>query len=299
MTTFGASLLSAMFAVGLILLAVGIRGTIPKLETEKPATRTKLGISPTWIGLGIAAAFLGWALTGWPAMSLSFAGAVGVSYYAMEVRRWRNQADDLAVSLASWAEMLSDVMRSHSALGQAIQETASSTSETLRPHVSKLAARAQATSMQEALIQFAVDVDHGTADVIVTALQIADDGQGRNIPAVLEKIADQTRIRTEMLLRIESSRSKIYSEARTMVALTLAMVAASMVFGRPYLIPYNPISGQIVLLLVGALFTSAGIALVRMGRPVEMPRLLRSANAGLESNADRGNSPLLQSGIRK
>lgn len=298
MNTVAGGLFAALFAIGLFVTAIGIRGTEPKLKDANASKRAKLEISPAWIAVAVCAAALGWLLTGWPAMGLSFASAVGVIYYAMQVRRWRIQTDELAVGLASWAEMLSDIMRSHSALGQAIQETASSTSEVLRPHVSKLAARAQATSLQDALAQFAADVDHGTADVIVTALQIADEGQGRNVPAVLEKIAEQTRARTEMLLRVESSRSKIYSEAQTMVALTLALVAASIAFGRPYLEPYSPVSGQVVLVIVGALFTGAGLALVRMGRPVEMPRLLRASQDAPSGDHNRHRHPLSAEGRR-
>lgn len=286
MTTLAAAIAGLVMALGTILIVLGLVGMQPKPKSNRPKNTTPFASQPVapWLVAGMLGFAIGWALTGWWSMGVTFAGGVSVIYYALHLRAIRRRADSMAEGLSGWAEMLSDVMKSHSAIGQAIQETAGSTAGPLRPHVMDLAARAQSRSLAEALEVFGKEVNHGTADIIVTALKIADQGQGRNIPAVLEKIAEQTRNRTEMVLSVEASRSNVYSEARAIVGITLFLVAASIAFGRAYLEPYSELQGEVVLLVVGALFVSGCFALLHMGRPIELPRLLQAKPTGADAS---------------
>ncbi|MGI9594706.1 MAG: type II secretion system F family protein [Acidimicrobiales bacterium] len=265
--------------LGLLLVGAGAAG-VGSAGDEAPVADRSL--RPSLVpgrrlrrSVGLVAVFLtGWFLTGWPALGATWVGAAAVARKSARVAGTRIHGEALADALAGWAEMLADVMVSHSGLGQAIAETASHTAPVLRSEVEGLVADAEEGAMTDALDRFARRLDHPTADLLVAALRIAGDGGGRNLPAVLQKIAAQARARAEMLSRIEAGRARLYAEDKAMVAITGAMVALALVFGRAYLTPYDSLFGQLVLAVVGLLFSTAGLTLVELGRPAPLPNPL-------------------------
>lgn len=227
--------------------------------------------------LAIGASGGAWAISGWPALGAIAAGAVIVAGRADAVSRDRRHRHAMAEAVAGWAEMLADVMRSHSALGQAVSDTVASTPDVLRPSVVRLSTAASSGSFERGLADFAASVDDRNADVLVAALGMAHRGRSGNLPEVLDKVAAQTRSRTEMLLRIEAGRARLHSEARAMASITAVLACGIMVLGRPYLDPYDRPIGQAVLAVVGGLFVAGGASLVDLGRPIDRPRTLTVA----------------------
>lgn len=293
--TIGA-LIGAVGALGVLLLVSGLGSSVaPGASIGRAANGGSGGAtappadpgrrwSPTSVGprglLGALASLgIGWAITGWPAMGVTLAAGSLVVHAAVEASRRRRRRDATAEALAAWAEMLADVIRSHAALGQAVRDTVDLAPDEIRVPVRRLAARIESTTVAEGLSAFAADIDHPGADAMAAALLIAADGHGGEVPAVLDRIAVRTRVRTELELRVAAGRARHYAEARTMSLMTLALVAGALIAGRSYLEPYDDPVGQLVLLAVGAFFVGAGAALIGLGEPNDEPRrvLVRTA----------------------
>lgn len=81
-----------------------------------------------------------------------------------------------------------------------------------------------------------------------------------------------------MRQRVETGRARTYASARSMVVITLLMVAVLMLFSPDFMAPYDEAWGQVVMSIAGALFVGAVWALIQMSRPVPQPRVL----AGVE-----------------
>lgn len=77
-----------------------------------------------------------------------------------------------------------------------------------------------------------------------------------------------------MRLRVEAGRARTRTSVKVIVGATGALVAGLALFNRGYLTPYDTATGQLVLVLVGAVFAGAFTWLARMTRPVVVERFL-------------------------
>jgi hypothetical protein len=170
--------------------------------------------------------------------------------------------------------MLRDTIVSHAGLREAIAVTAEVAPEVIRPAVRRLAARAERDSLASGLRRFAEEVADPVADLIVAALAVAADGQARNLPALLSGIAGAARAEAGMRVRVETGRARTYSSSRALVAITFGLSVSLLVFAPEFMAPYDAAGGQLVLSIIGALFTGALVALVALSRPIGSPRLL-------------------------
>jgi hypothetical protein len=90
-----------------------------------------------------------------------------------------------------------------------------------------------------------------------------------------------------MRLRVETGRARTYASARALVAISFGLAAVLMVFSPSFMRPYDTATGQVVLIVIGALFAGALWSLVALGRPAIQPRLL----AGIEETEPDGARP--------
>jgi hypothetical protein len=66
-----------------------------------------------------------------------------------------------------------------------------------------------------------------------------------------------------------------------LVIITFGLAVTLLVFSPNFMRPYGTVTGQVVLIVIGALFAGALWSLVLLGRPAAQPRLL----AGIEGDA--------------
>ncbi|MGI8684934.1 MAG: type II secretion system F family protein [Acidimicrobiales bacterium] len=145
------------------------------------------------------------------------------------------------------------------------------------PIAAEVARLADALSRRErlgpALARFADEVSHHLADMVVISLTLASERQGR-LGEVLGEVARSARQTANMRLRVEAARARTYVTTRLIVGITVALTTWLVVFRRDYLAPFDTAAGQVMVIVIGAIFAVAGVVMQRMARPVEPARLL-------------------------
>jgi len=257
-----AGLCGVLFAAGVVLIADGLR---PRVPTSAPRT-PRLDIDRSRVIRAIGLALFGFLVTGWPVAGLSLAA---LGWFWTELfgdRRAREASVARTEAIASWTEMLRDTMAGAHGLEEALVTTASVAPEAIRPEVTALAIRIERQPFDVALQAFADDLDHPTADLVVTALTLAAQGSVGDLSELLGTLAVAARDETAMRLRVEAARSRLRTAVRVIAAVTAATVLGLVVLNRSYLDSYRAPAGQLVLLLVAATWGVGLWWLSRMSR---------------------------------
>ncbi|MEU6351104.1 type II secretion system F family protein [Streptomyces sp. NPDC047072] len=178
--------------------------------------------------------------------------------------------------IAGWTEMLRDTLAAAAGLEQTITATASAAPEAVRPQIAELAQRLEhGERLKPALRHLADDLDEPTADLVIAALILASEHQARQLALLLGELAATARSQVEMHHRVEASRARTRTTMRVVVITTLTFAGALILFNPQFLTPYDSVTGQLVLLLIGVLFTVAFAWLRRMARIEEPDRFFK------------------------
>lgn len=281
MNPLAAGLCGAVALAGIALAVAGWRGALPELSRPAGTDTDTLTQSGLLAMAGFAAGLL---LTGWPvaAAYLAFGGAAVPSL--LRAKRDRRAALEKVEALASWAETLRDIMLAGAGLHQTLRTSARVAPAAIQTEVRDLSVRLQHESIDTALVKFAADLDHPTADTIVAALLIASRWQAAGLPEVLSSVASAAREEAAMRQRIESTRQRTYTQSRIVVVTSFSFILFLVLTRRPFLEPYDSIGGQIALMVIGGMFAFSGYAMHKLGRPQvplrvfgRLERMVRSA----------------------
>lgn len=269
MAVFGA-MAGLLAGLGTWLVIAGLRRT-PVSPSPRPT------VDLARLARRGGAAFLAFvvvtAMTGWPAAGLLAGATVWVIPLLRTTARERQEVNERSEALASWAEMLRDSIAAHAGLREAIALTAPVAPAPIRSAVQALAARAERQPLGEALRRFGVEVADPVADLVVASLVIAAEHQAQRLPDLLAQIAAAAREQSSMRLRVETGRARTYASSRALVVITLGLAVGLLLLSPTFMTPYDTPTGQIVLTVIGAMFTGALAALVAMSRPTLPPRL--------------------------
>jgi Flp pilus assembly protein TadB len=126
-----------------------------------------------------------------------------------------------------------------------------------------------------ALTSFKSDVDHHAADLVATALRKAAATHTGNLAAQLGWLAHAVRERVAAVQRVETARTEAKTSARLVIIIVVVVGIGLYVFNRPLLAPYGNPGGQVVLLIVGAIWTLAAAWLQKLTRMPEPARVLK------------------------
>lgn len=271
-------------AFGLGLVAIGYGAVQRTAREERPGLwRALMARLPAdWttrrVVIAVTAGVVAGALTTWPVAAvlttvalLTLPGLLGPDRHAAR-RTQRMEA------LATWTEMLRDTLSAAAGLEQTVLATADIAPAALESELRDLAAAVRAgQTLPSALRAFTEDVDDPLADVVVAALVMAAEQQASHLAPLLGELAESVREQVAMRQRIEAGRASVRTGVRVTVITTLAMAVGLVVFNRPYLDPFNTLTGQAVLAVVGALFAVSFTYLTAIGRIEEPVRLIGAA----------------------
>lgn len=276
MNALAASFCGAVVGLGLLLVVLGVRGT-----PERPPRRD--APLPAWLSdrlllracLAGAALVIVWLATGWPAGGLIAAvgGAAGPSLVGARARR--SAAVAKIEAIAAWAEQLRDVMAAAAGIQEAIVATGPLAPVPIRNEVRQLVDRisTRRERLRPALERFANELDHPLGDMVVTSLLLASERQGR-LGDLLSEVARSARQTATMRLRVEAARSRTYVTTRLIVGITVLIGTWLLVLRREYLAPFDSAGGQVMIVVIGAVFLGSGMSMRRMAEPTEPARLL-------------------------
>ncbi len=276
MNVLMAAAVGALLSSGLLLIRLAWVGWGDNRKRRRQGIRDRAdaGNILGWLVFGAVLFVLTLLLTRWVTFSIGVGASAGIIRQSVLVNRRARISIETGHALAAWVESLAAVMRTHSGLSESISSTAEYASPLISNDIRILAAEAQSRSLPDALADFAIRVDHEASDRIAMALIVADSRQTTDLSGLLSEMASLTQRRAEFVSDIAASRSRIYTEAKAIVGITLAMTVIGIVFGRRWLEPFSPLLGQIFLAIVVALYLGAGYILVQLGRPTEQPRFL-------------------------
>ena len=278
MRTLVGAIVGVLAAAGAWIAVAGIRGVA---ISDHP--RRTLALDGIWWrgGLALGAFAIAFAVTGWPAAGVLAGACAWVAPMLVGVRAGRDRLTRRSEAVASWTEMLRDTIAAHAGLQEAIAVTARVAPAPIRTEVQALAIRAERDTLTTALRRFAEDLDDPVADLVVASLVIAAERQAQRLAELLGQIATAAREQAAMRLRVETGRARTYASSKALVGITFGLAVLLLLFAPSFMEPYDSLTGQIVLIGIGALFAGAMWGLVLLGRPAATPRLL----SGIERRA--------------
>ncbi|MDF2258381.1 type II secretion system F family protein [Streptantibioticus ferralitis] len=281
--------------VGLLVL---FRAWRTSSNADQPAIRRWPGVREVrgrrhlgrWLALAGAVGLLIGAVTGWVVGGLLAAMAAWSLPRILGSTSGEQERTARIEGIAGWTEMLRDTLAAAAGLEQTILATARTAPKAIRPQIEELAERLErGERLAPSLRHLADDLADPSADLVIAALILASEHQARQLASLLGELAATARAQVEMRQRVEASRARTRTTMRVVVITTLSFASGLILLNPTFLRPYDSATGQLVLLVIGALFTVAFIWLRRMARLEEPDRFLTGWDA-ISSTAGRGDA---------
>ena len=275
--------LSGALVGGGIFLLIGFFMGVDMLPTPTPGSSASLrahlkGLSGRLVvSLAVGLAVL--VLTWW--VVLAVAGAVLVIVWPMLFGGAKEEKRSAAKveALATWAESLRDTIAGAVGLEQAIPATVYASAPVIREDLALLADRMRVrVPLPTALRQFADSLGDPTADLIVSALIMNARLRGPGLRQLLGALADTARSELDMRQRVSASRAGTRRSAQIVVIFSIVIMLGLAVFNRSFVAPYSSVQGQLVLVVVVALF-AMGMLWMRRLAGVRLPRRFLTVTA--------------------
>jgi hypothetical protein len=274
-----AALAGAAVVVGVALVVSGLRpapGRRPSSRSRRPH-RPAGGTGASRVGWVALAGLVVLVVTRWPVAAIGAAVGVSVLWGRRAGRPRGTVAIERTEAIAMWAELLRDATGTARGIEGILVATAADTPEVIRPTVVRFARRLAYEPIEQALPDLAAELDHEVGDLVVTALEIAAAAGGRQIRSVLDDLARAAREQAAALRRQEVARERPRSEMRQVAVIAVGTVAVLSLVGGDYLAPYRSLAGQVVLLVVAAIWGVGFWAMARLARPDPVERFLISS----------------------
>ncbi|HEY2792483.1 MAG TPA: type II secretion system F family protein [Micromonosporaceae bacterium] len=289
MSAIGAALGVGALIAGLILLVVGLVGTLgparpPSAFVTAIARLFGAGMSQAarrtrrlLIVSAVVVFVVAWVYTGIPIAAL--AGAICVVSLPWLFGAGRADARMIArlEAIEIWTRRLSDLVRSGSGLHQAIMTSAVDAPASIADEVLELAAELRSQlPTAEALRRFADRLADSTSDEVIAAVILNARERGPRLADVLDRVSESmadmiTMRREQSSARTDARISAMFLSGMVLIGLTLLMV------NKGYMKPYHSFVGQAVLTCCLVAFGGLLAWCRQMNMPRALPRLFKSA----------------------
>ncbi|MEI8408635.1 MULTISPECIES: type II secretion system F family protein [unclassified Kribbella] len=271
--TLLALLCGAVVGGALLLLVVALRGTYPRQATPSIFHHSNVDGRKNLIrlGAGIGVGLLVLVVTRWLvlAVALGLLAALADRFFGGTGEERR--AIERLEALATWTEALRDTIAGAVGLEQAIPATAVNAAPAIKPGLNLLVDRLRIREpLPSALMRFADDLDDPSADLIVAALVLNSRLRGPGLREVLTALADSAREELDVRRKVAAERRSTRRSVQVVVAITLVVAAALVLFNPTYVAPYTSFIGQFVLFIVITLY-ALGLVWLRKLAKIEVP----------------------------
>lgn len=283
MSTVVMAAFGGLAGVGAFLVFAGLSGRqVFAARRSGPVGRLLASLALARAAAAVAAGAAVLVVTGWPVGGLLAVVAVVGGPRLLGGRSTREASIARTEAIAGWTEMVRDSMAAASGLEEAILATASVAPPAIRAEVIVLVRRLEHQNLSDALAAFGDDVSHPSADLVVAALSIAARMEASDMTGLLSRLAEAIRGEARMRIRVEVGRTRVRTATKVIVGVVGATIALLTVLNRSYLVAYDSPGGQMMLLIVGAIFATGGWMLLHMSE-LDMPERFSARSA-----ADRG-----------
>jgi Flp pilus assembly protein TadB len=283
-TLLAAVLIALAAGTGLLIILSALRPASP-LRPLTPLARLRTSIAGPLLGLrligGVGAGIGVLLLTRWPVAAAAITVLVvfwpGLFGATVSSRDRVTQLE----ALAMWTESLKDLVSGATGLHEAIPASMATAPAVLSKPLHRLSGLIGAREpLPTALRQLAEDLADPSADLVIAALVMNAETRGPGLAASLDRLACSIREELELRRSIEASRRGGRRSVQIM-SVAVAVMACLMAFVLPpqFTAPYRTPAGQLVLLIVFAIFTGCFLMLRRLGDP-DIPDTFLSDAAG-------------------
>lgn len=271
----------AILGAGIFLLIVALRGLPPgppgresglsRWVRETGTVRLVVAV----VG-GVAALFL----TRW------LVAGIGVAILVLAWRGLSGAAGErLAVvrleALANWTESLRDTIAGAVGLEQAIPSSLRAAGPSIREPLARMVDRLHTrTPMAEALRRFAADLNDASADLVIAALIINARLRGPGLRDLLGALSGSVREELDMRRKVNAQRRSTRRSAQIVVAISVGLALGLAIFDRGYVHVYDSVFGQIVLLIIAALYGGGILWMRSLAKFTPPERLLAPERSG-------------------
>lgn len=268
-------LAGAVVGLGVYVGVLAVVG-LPERPPGKPhRKRASLGQRGKRLTYGVVAGLAALLATRWVVAGLGIGLLVGFWDKIAGSSAVERQAIARLEGLAAWTESLRDTIAGAIGLEQAIPATAVNAAPPIRPSLNLMVDRLRIREpLPAALTAFAEDLDDSSADVICAALLLNSRLRGPGLRDVLTALASSTREELDMRRRIEASRKSIRRSVKIVLGIVLTMMGGLSIFNRAYVKPYDSVLGQMMLLIIAALFGVGVLWLRSLAAPSKTERFL-------------------------
>ncbi|MWA07701.1 type II secretion system F family protein [Streptomyces sp. BA2] len=188
-------------------------------------------------------------------------------------------------ALAEWMQQLAGVHESGGTLDSAITASATRAPQVIRPQVRLLAARLRVgANPSQAYRQFADAFADGAVDNIVMLFLTHAQDHGPGLSRALQSMASLTEQEAISLRSLDAKRAQVRTGTRWVSIISLA-IAVYILTNPSWGGIYRTATGQLVMLVLGAMFGGALVGMRALARSRPAPRLL----AALPSAAGLSN----------
>jgi len=236
-----------LISAGLLAAVAALRGMslLPRSpSTGRASTSRANRVMPLHLG-ALAAGVLALLVTGWPVAALGVAGGVAFVPRVLGGAKAAQRLITRSEALADWTRRLADLLTSGAAgsTQEALRRSLTSVPEPIAPAVTNLVTRMAPQGTESALRAFAREVYDPAAEKIAMVLILRERNGGPGLADVLTALADDLDERARMIREVEAERAKPRANMRTIVAVTLLLVVAMLLFARTFLTPYSTTAG--------------------------------------------------------
>ncbi len=282
-----AVVIGAIAGGGLFLLVAALRGLPPRPPGRGPGwldrqARELLGVRGA---VALIAGVLVLIATRW------VVGGIGVALLVLGWRSLSGAADERRAmarleALATWTESLRDTIAGAVGLEQAIPSSLRVAAPTLQEPLARLVDRLHTRMpMPEALRRFADDLDDPSADLIIGSLIINARLRGPGLRDLLGALSASVREELDMRRKVNAERRSTRRSAQIVVGVSVALALGMALFNQGYVHGYDSPLGQLVLVVVVALY-AAGFIWMRKLATFDMPERLLSSTPPAPSEAE-------------
>ena len=272
-----AAVLTLVAGIGTWLIITGTRPSTSPPSRRRPSLSTLQRKQRAALVLALVLGIILWLITGFIVTVIAVPVLVYITPHLLPHSTGKHAIARLD-AMAEWTRSLSGLLGASAAIEPAIIASRNSAPAALREDIRMLAARLEAgVPIERALTHFGDDLADPTGDILTGALLLGSRHRGAGLTRILtgtaQTIADDVAARRQ----IEADRAKPRSTARLITVIAVAVIAAEFILNPTYVEPYQSPLGQIILIVLVAVFLAALWWMNAITREPKGQRFLSSA----------------------
>lgn len=270
--------IGSLVGAGIFISWQGLVGGFSPRQSAVKAQRRK--IFDLRLGVALVAAVVVGLISKVPVAGL-LAGAAGWTLVGLiMLQRQQQQTILVTEALATWTDLLRDVVSGSAGVGAAIQASAKNPPANIRSEVKSLAEDLRGDIPPKAALNtFASTLADPVADQVVIALQMALEVRGDRLSEVLSATAANAREDVTFRRTTIASQSQLWRQVYTIAGVMVGMFALLFVFQSSYLDAFSDLVGQLVLLFIGLIWAVSIKMMISLADIAKSDRVLDTSSS--------------------